>query len=338
MKKFLIKYKKIFLLLVFIFIIIFIILIKNYKDSNLISEVYYKCDDEFICEYYLLQNNGKVYMVEQHIDNDENKQDNFEKLLLKHGIDIVARKCSDGAYGYCGESLGVFKTDEGIYSINKNRVKIEWDSKYTEDTYYEIKKGNLVALNSDLEITKDVYQPVKKYNKWKKCRKDKNCDEIFSIDDPLNNIDYEYIYEEIEKGLGNGSCSFFEEYAFKDITGDGIKELLVRRSHNEKDWKLQQIYYFNTWFNKILPLGDDKMPFVNTTISDVYENGYIYITGKYIKGDYYKVSIDGSLLEYYEDDLEIDFSDQKSLYENIKEWKSYPTDEEYCNYLKKAKN
>lgn len=342
MKVILKKYNKLFIILL---IVVSIIVYKNYKDSHLTEEVYYRCEGELHvvrCKYYMFNENGKVYMIEQAIDKDGDYDDinNFEYLLLKHGIDTVTEKCND--YSYCVNTLSVSDIKTGVYSIDKDKVKIEWDlvrggDTYhkIENTYFKIKKGELWYLNSDLEMTDDNYYPVENYNKWKKCRKKDNCDEVFSIEDPLNDIDYDSVYKEFEDKAINRNCKFTKQYAFKDITGDGVDEILIRRNYNENDWHLIQIYYINTWDRDVLPLGDDEMPYENIMISDVYEGGYVYISGGNVGSGYYKVSEDGILLDYYAEDKS-ELPSKKSLYDEIKDWKTFPRDEAYCEYLEEA--
>lgn len=345
MKDVLKKYNKLFIILFIALIVVSIIVYKNYQNSHLTEDIYYRCEEEthvVRCSYYMFNGNGKAYMIEQAIDDDEENEviNNTKYLLLKHGIDTVTEKCND--YSYCINTLSVSDIKTGVYSIDKDKVKIEWDlvrggDTYhkIENTYFEIKKGELWYLNSNLEMTDDNYYPVENYNKWKKCRKKDNCDEIFSIEDPLNDIDYDSVYKEFENSAINGDCKFTKQYAFKDITGDGIDEILVRRSHNEKDWHLIQIYYINAWDRAVLPLGDDETPFENSNVSDVYEGGYVYMSGRNISDGYYKVSEDGILLEYYTDSKR-ELPSQKSLYDEVKDWKTYPRDEEYCEYLNAA--
>lgn len=333
MKNILKKHKKLFIFLAIVVVFLGIIGNKIYKNFNLTSEVYRKCEGgiyNFSCEYYMFKKSGKVFMVKQNISNDyeRDERDNFEKLLLKHGIDNVTKKCS--GYGYCKDTLGVAEMNSGNYSIDNGKIKIEWDSNYNDVDYYRIKDGEIWVLDSELEITNTSYYPVEDYNKWNKCRSKNNCDEVFSIEDPLNDIDYNSIYQDFESNLISQNCSYVMEYAFKDITGDGINEILLRRSSNGKDWRLIQIYYINTWAREILPLGNNEIPFDYTEISEVYDGGYIYISGNHLGGNYYKVSEDGFLLDYYAADSEYDLPSQKSLYDDISDWKPYPRDEEYC--------
>ena len=195
MKDILKKYNKLFIILL---IVVSIIVYKNYKDSHLTEEVYHRCEGELHvvrCKYYMFNENGKVYMVEQAIDKDGDYDDinSFEYILLKHGIDNITKKCKD--YDYCTSALSISNMGTGNYSVDKTKVKIEWDSVRSGDiyykadnTYYRIKDGELWLLDSNLDMTDKDYYPVENYNKWKRCRKKDNCDEVFSIEDPLNDI------------------------------------------------------------------------------------------------------------------------------------------------------
>ena len=306
-------------------------------NKKVTSEVYLNYGVElhsFIYRYLMFNKSGKVYMLEQRIDRDEQDQaDNFEKLVLKYGVDNVYKRCNK-EYSYCFGTLGISEFGTGVYTIDNGKVKIEWDSNYKDTNYYRIKDGQIWALNSDLELTDTSYEPVKDYNKWKKCQSDKNCDEVFSIEDPLNDFDFSSLYPAFEKMANRYSryCHHNYEYAFKDITGDGIDEMLVRQSYGESDWRLFQIYYANTWDAKILPLGDDVGAFENVEISDVYEGGYIYISGQYLASSYYKVSEDGVFLDFVSNDID-DLPSEKSIYEDISDWKSITRDDEYCKII-----
>lgn len=335
MKDLLKKYYKLFIFLVIVIVVILAIIINNiYKDNYLISEVYRMCDNgarTSTCEYYMFKENRKVYYIEQNVDRDSiyNEDNNVEKLLLKHGLDNISKKCDE--YGYCYNVLGISDITTGVYSITNGVIEIDWEQYYydgryydSENSYYEINDGLIYRLDSDMEAIGDGYYPVENYNKWKRCKKNNNCDEVFSIDDPLNDIDYNSIYQEIENSLLNRYCKYVMEYTFKDVTGDGIYELLVRESLDGKEFDLSQIYYINTWINALLPLGANSNTSKYDDIRNVYEGGYIYKDG-----DYYKVSTDGFFAEYYSDS-KYDLPSEKSLYEEITDWKSYPKDSEYC--------
>ena len=338
MKKFVSKHKQLIIIIVIVLVIGGIALgNKIYKNFYLTSEVYRTCNDDGLttlsCKYYMFQKSGKVYSITQNISykKDFDERENIEKLLLKNGIDNVIKKCS--GYGYCKDVLEVSDTMTGVYTINSGRITIDWDSEYDTRSYFKIKDGAIWALDSDMQITNTSYYPAGKDKEWEKCRKNNNCDEVFSIDDPLNDFDYSTLHLGYENMLDfenyKYNCNYVFQYAYKDITGDGIDEMLVRSSYNGNDWNLVQIYYGNTWIEKILPLGDDELPYDSTTISEVYEGGYIYIYGKHLSGGYYKVSEDGFLLDYV-GDSEYDLPNQKSLYDTITNWQTINQDKEYC--------
>lgn len=201
MKDILNKYKKLFVFLAILLVVVLVIIgNKIYRNNYLISEVYRMCENGAYaasCEYYMFKDNGKVYYIEQSVDHDSiyNKNDNIEKILLKYGLDNLSKKCDE--YSYCRSVLGISKITTGIYNITNGRVEIDWEQYYydgryyeTENSYYEIDDGIIYRLDSDLEIIGSGYYPVENYNKWKKCKKNNNCDEVFSIEDPLNNFDY----------------------------------------------------------------------------------------------------------------------------------------------------